>query len=97
MTIITPEGKCPSSLGLYQLTTLKPECAIAAPANPPINVCEDEDGMPFHQVIKFQIIAAIIPDKITTKSIFSVLAVLATVSATPKPKTQKAKKLKKAA
>ena len=40
-------------------------CAIAAPANPPIKVCDDEDGMPYHQVNKFQKIAAINPEKIT--------------------------------
>ena len=41
----------------------KPAWAIAAPANPPINVCEEEEGMPNHQVNKFQHIAAIKPDK----------------------------------
>ena len=34
---------------------------MAAPANPPIRVCEEEDGIPFHQVTRFQVIAAIIP------------------------------------
>ena len=42
-------------------------------------------------------IAAITPARITTKLISMVLAVFATVSATPKPKTQYAKKLKNAA
>jgi len=45
---------------------------MAAPANPPINVCEDDDGIPFHQVIKFQIIAAIIPARITVRLILLV-------------------------
>ena len=31
---------------------------MAAPANPPIRVCEEEDGIPFHQVTRFQVIAA---------------------------------------
>lgn len=26
---------------------------MAAPANPPIRVCEEEDGIPFHQVTRF--------------------------------------------
>ena len=39
--------------------------AIAAPANPPIKVWDEEDGMPYHQVSKFQNIAAINPEKIT--------------------------------
>ena len=97
ITINTPEGKFPSVPGLYQFTTLKPECAMAAPAKPPIKVCEDEEGIPFHQVIKFQTIAANTPDNITVKLMFSVLAVFATVSATPNPNTQKARKLKNAA
>jgi hypothetical protein len=28
--------------------------ASAAPHNPPISACEDEEGRPFHQVIRFQ-------------------------------------------
>jgi len=39
-------------------------CAIAAPAKPPIKVCEEEEGIPYHQVSKFQKIAAIKPEKI---------------------------------
>ena len=38
---------------------------MAAPAKPPINVWEDEEGMPSHQVNKFQRMAAIRPEKIT--------------------------------
>ena len=46
-------------------------CAIAAPAKPPIKVCEEEEGIPYHQVSKFQKIAAIKPEKITGKVIKS--------------------------
>jgi hypothetical protein len=34
-------------------------CEMAAPANPPINVWEEEEGMPYHQVNRFQNMAAI--------------------------------------
>ena len=44
-----------------QLMLPKPECAIAAPANPPISVCDEEDGIPYHHVNRFQQIAAILP------------------------------------
>lgn len=47
-----------------ELTAPKPPAAIAAPAKPPINVCEEEDGIPNHQVIRFQAIAAISPEKL---------------------------------
>ena len=42
-------------------------CAMAAPANPPIKVWEEEDGIPYHQVNKFQKIAANKPENITGK------------------------------
>jgi hypothetical protein len=45
---------------------------------------DELEGIPNHQVNKFQHIAAITPAKITTSVI--PFAVLATVSATPKPK-----------
>ena len=43
--------------------------AMAAPAKPPIKVWDELEGIPCHHVIKFQIIAAITPDSITTKLI----------------------------
>ncbi len=99
ITINTPEGRSsPALAALYQLTILNPACAgsvtpekpcaIAAPAKPPMSVCEDEEGIPFHHVNKFQMIAETIPAKITMRLMLLVCAVLATVSATPKPKTQ---------
>ena len=48
-----------------ELTASKPAQATAAPANPPISVCDEEDGIPNHHVNRFQIIAAIRPAKIT--------------------------------
>ena len=70
-----------------ELTALKPTLATAAPANPPINVCEEEEGIPSHQVSKFQHIAAISPEKIMTiisfPNIPSEFTVFLTVSATP--------------
>ena len=38
---------------------------MAAPAKPPISVCEEEEGIPYHQVRRFHIIAAISPASIT--------------------------------
>src|SRR6478672_1566441 len=43
----------------------QPPYATAAPAKPPIKVCEEEEGIPNHQVSKFQMIAAINPEKMT--------------------------------
>ena len=67
-----------------ELTALKlPACAMAAPANPPIRVCDEDDGIPDHQVSRFQIIAAIKPANTTSNVIQSGFTVLAIVLATP--------------
>jgi hypothetical protein len=67
-----------------ELIALKvPAWAIAAPAKPPINVWDEEEGIPDHQVSKFQIIAAINPEKTTSRVIHSCFTVFAMVSATP--------------
>ena len=63
----------------------KPEAAMAAPANPPISVCDEEDGIPSHQVAKFQTIAAHIPEKIIGKVIYCSITAFETVLAIPKP------------
>ncbi len=34
-----------------------PALATAAPASPPISACDEDEGMPYHQVIRFQLIA----------------------------------------
>ena len=59
--------------------------AIAAPAKPPISVCEEEDGIPSHHVARFQIMAAIIPENMIGNVTKSAITVLETVSAIPKP------------
>jgi len=59
--------------------------AMAAPANPPINVCEDDEGIPSHQVSKFHVIAATNPEKIMGRVMNSAITVFETVSAIPKP------------
>ncbi len=64
-------------------TEFSPECAIAAPANPPIKVCEEDDGIPNHHVNKFQVIAATRPAQTTGKVIKSCFTVLAIVLAIP--------------
>src|SRR5258705_12346930 len=74
-----------------------PALAIPAPANPPISVCEELDGIPFHQVRRFQIIAAMRPEKTTGSVMNSGFTVLATVSATLSSNIQYATKLKNAA
>ena len=80
----------------------KPLAMIAAPAKPPINVWEEEEGIPFHHVNKFHIIAAITPDRMIGKVIYSSMTVFDTVLAIPKPPItylamKKATKLKAAA
>src|SRR5688500_12130675 len=84
------------------LTDKKPELAMAAPANPPMSVCDEEEGIPNHQVSRFQVMAAISPAKTTFSMVMpsttSGLTVLATVLATPwSLKIKKAAKLKMAA
>jgi hypothetical protein len=44
-------------------TDAKPLAAMAAPANPPMSVCEEEEGMPNHHVAKFHAMAAISPER----------------------------------
>jgi len=75
---------------------------IAAPANPPIRVWEEDDGIPNHHVARFHIIAAIIPEKITGSVMYCSKTTLATVLAIPNSPIinlaiKKAAKLKKAA
>src|SRR5688572_7072619 len=86
--IIPTIGASKIKLAVFKITAplivLNPPCAIAAPAKPPIRVCEDDEGMPNHQVSRFHEIAAINPEKITTfmsgPGIISLCTVLATVS-----------------
>ena len=80
----------------------KPLAMMAAPANPPISVCDEDEGIPFHQVKRFQMMAAMIPDKMMGSVMNSSTTVLETVLAIPKPPMiylamKKATKLKAAA
>src|SRR5215204_562247 len=64
-------------------TASRPAAATAEPTTPPINACEELEGRPKYQVIRFQVIAPISPAKtivgvITAASTTS----LATVAAT---------------
>jgi hypothetical protein len=74
---------------------------MAAPANPPISVCEEDEGIPNHQVARFHIIAATMPEKITGNVMYCSRTVFETVFAMPNPlkylAMKKATKLKKAA
>jgi len=75
---------------------------MAAPAKPPIRVCEEEEGIPNHHVARFHEMAAIIPEKITGSVIKSSITALETVFAIPNSPImyfaiKKATKLKKAA
>ena len=36
-----------------------PALATAAPTSPPISACDEDDGMPYYQVMRFQAIAPI--------------------------------------
>ncbi len=74
-----------------------PACATAAPAKPPIKVCDEEEGIPSHQVSRFQNVAANRPARITQRSIALLSTVLATVLPTLMSKTQKAIMLNMAA
>src|SRR5688572_1306648 len=44
---------------------MPPACAMAAPIKPPNRVCDELEGMPNHQVSRFQAMAATRPAKIT--------------------------------
>ena len=75
---------------------------MAAPAKPPIRVCDDDEGIPFHQVNRLQTMAAITPARITGNVMYGSTTVFDTVLAIPKPPMtylaiKKAKKLKNAA
>ena len=47
IVLMSPEG----------ISESKPDLATAAPTRPPISACDDEDGMPYYQVITFQAMA----------------------------------------
>ena len=59
-----------------------PAPASAAPAKPPMRVCDELLGMPYHQVSRFQVMAASRPASTTRNVMNSSFTVLATVLAT---------------
>src|SRR5215510_8175648 len=82
------------------LHTIEPSPALvtAAPASPPIKACELLEGIPHHQVNRFQQLAPINAPKITAASTTSAATIpVPTVWATWSPKNKKAMKLKNAA
>src|SRR5687768_9234997 len=64
-------------------TASAPAATKLAPTTPPISACEELDGRPKYQVIRFQVIAPTRPPKITVVVIASASTTsLATVAAT---------------
>src|SRR5512133_273303 len=47
------------STNLRHLNAPHPACTTTAPASAPINACEELDGIPYHHVIRFQMLAPI--------------------------------------
>ena len=65
-----------STIGIRTLSTIVAQCtiapaAIAAPTRPPIRACDDEEGRPKYQVIRFQAIAPSRPARTTTSPAFA--------------------------
>ena len=68
--IIRPEPRIRPSKGAMKMKAMvlasplptiaqMPLFATAAPTRPPINACEELEGMPYHHVIRFQTIAPV--------------------------------------
>ena len=82
----------------FHTTALNPALAMPAPSSPPTSACELDDGMPAHQVTRFQMMAPTSAPKITCGSMaFADTMPTPSVSATCRPKNRKAMKLKNAA
>ena len=61
-----------ATIGMTTLSTIVLQCTSApavsaAPTRPPINACDDEEGRPKYQVIKFHTIAPTSPASTITK------------------------------
>jgi len=81
-----------------QTIAARPAFITPAPANPPIKAWELLEGIPSHQVKRFQTMAPINAPKITAASTTSAVTMpVPTVCATCSPKKRKATKLKNAA
>src|SRR3954447_9788038 len=60
------------TIGMTTLSLMVPQCttdpeAMAAPTSPPISACDDEDGRPKYQVMRFQAIAPTTAENTTTR------------------------------
>src|SRR5512140_2680134 len=77
------------------MITLQPALASAAPTSPPTSACDDDEGLPNHQVIRFQAMAPHSAPKITALSTIAGSTIPEpTVFATATPKNRNAMKLK---
>src|SRR5712692_7288659 len=75
-----------------------PTRATAAPAYPPMSACEEEEGIPTYQVMRFHVIAPIKPPRMTLELTTSMsINPFPIVLATAVPNVNAATKLKKAA
>src|ERR1041385_3209365 len=75
----------------------KPPPARPAPTRPPTRACEEDEGIPKYQVIRFQAMAPMSAPSTTSFVATAGWRVSAIMEATPTPTTKTAKKLKKAA
>ncbi len=90
--------KAPVVISPGQTIEARPALVTPAPTRPPISACELDEGMPPHQVARFQAMAPISAPKMTRASIVSADTMpTPTVRATCTPNTRKAMKLKNAA
>ena len=79
-------------------TAAEPALAMPAPTSPPISACELDDGMPSRLVMICQTMAPVSAPKMTRASMMLASTMpRPTVSATCRPNTMKAMKLKNAA
>src|SRR5216684_6186430 len=78
-----------------QTTAEIPALTQPAPNSPPTSACEDDDGMPRPQVIRFQTIAPVSAPNTTRGSTMAAsMMPVPSVCATCRPKNRKAMKLK---
>jgi hypothetical protein len=83
-----------STIGMTTFSRMPAHCtvfaeAMAAPTRPPMSACEDDDGSPNHQVMRFQTIAPISAASTTSSPLSPWGATMMpepTVSATPVPR-----------
>ena len=64
-------GRMTFSPSADHLKAPTPACATTAPARPPTSACDELDGMPYHHVIRFQVIA---PSKAASTTVCTTMA-----------------------